>query len=127
MTKSILVIDDESTIRNSFKLALEDLQYQIDTADCGANGIELFVNHSYDLVFLDLKMPEMDGTEVLEELRKHNKTIPIFIVTAFSDEFATQLQSLSNNDIKYQLLRKPIGVEQIQNIAKGVLEGPIIY
>ena len=56
MSPKILVIDDDHGIRQSFKLALEDTPYAVDTIDNGAEGIALHREHGYDLIFLDLKM-----------------------------------------------------------------------
>ncbi len=127
MSKDILVIDDEMVIRESFVLALKDRGYEIDTAETGEEGIEKERNKKYDLIFLDLKMPGMDGIEVLREIRKRNKETPIYIITAFYREFFDDLKTVKEEGIDFELAKKPIRGEQILLVAKSVLEGPISY
>ena len=127
MSKRILVIDDDEAIRKSFMLALEDTVYEVDTAESGEKGIEMEQKSKYDLVFLDLKMPGLNGVETLRGLRKIDKDVPVYIVTAFFKEFFEGLKSAEEDGIDFQVLKKPIGAEDIVLVAKGVLEGPTAY
>ena len=127
MSKRILVIDDDEAIRKSFMLALEDTVYQVDTAESGEKGIEMEQKSKYDLVFLDLKMPGLNGVETLRGLRKIDKDVPVYIVTAFFKEFFEGLKSAEEDGIDFQVLKKPIGAEDIVLVAEGVLEGPTAY
>ncbi len=127
MSKFILVIDDDESIRKSFSLALEDTAYQVNTAESGEKGIEMEQNNKYDLIFLDLKMPGIDGVETLRGLRKIDKDVPVYIVTAFFKEFFEGLKSVEEDGIDFEVLKKPIGAEEIALVAKGVLEGPMEY
>jgi len=127
MRKRVLVIDDKEDIRSSFRLALEGTEYQLDTAESGERGLEMILAQNYDIVYLDLKMPGMDGTETLRELRKINKDVPVYIITAFHNEFIDQLKGLQKEGIEFELLKKPIGSDQILTVTKGVLEEPTSY
>lgn len=127
MSKNILVIDDEPGIRKSFLLALEDTAYHVDTVQSGYEGVEMEQSRSYDLIFLDLKMPGMDGVETLRQIRKRNKTVPIYITTAFHKEFLIKLQEADKEGISFQLLKKPVGNDQIVMVARSVLEGPVTF
>ncbi len=127
MAKSILVIDDDEAIRKSFVLALEDTIYEIDTAESGEKGILKFNEKNYDLIFLDLKMPDLNGVETLHELRKINEKVPIFIVTAFYKEYFDQLKAAVDKGIDFELLNKPIGNNDIISVVKSVFEGPIMF
>src|SRR4030043_17685 len=111
MNKNILVIDDDIAVRRSFALAFEDTHYSVDTAESGEKGIHRTQNTKYDLIFLDLKMPGMDGVQTLRELRKMDRDVPIYIITAFYEEFVGQLKSAEVDGIDFELLRKPIGAE----------------
>ncbi|HNV53311.1 MAG TPA: response regulator, partial [Tenuifilaceae bacterium] len=62
----ILVIDDEKAIRNTLKEILEFESHTVDLAEDGAAGVEMFTNGGYDIVLCDIKMPQMDGIEVLD-------------------------------------------------------------
>ena len=125
MTKRILVIDDEEAIRMSFTYSLEDTGYGVDTAATGREGIEMAGITRYDLVFLDLKMPGMNGVETLRELRKKHKNVPIYIITAFHLEFLDQLKKAQKEGIEFELLKKPIGSSDIVHVVRSILEGPL--
>lgn len=79
--ETILVIDDEAAIRESLRAYLEDLDYHIVTAEDGRAGIELFEQEEIDLVLVDLRMPEMDGLEVLGHLTRTSPHTPLIVVT----------------------------------------------
>jgi DNA-binding response OmpR family regulator len=126
MSKHILVIDDEEAVRKSFILALKQKNYTVDTASNGKEGLDLFLQKDYDLIYLDLKMPVMSGAEVLSKIREQNKTVPIYIVTAFHQEFFDELQDARQQGTDFELLMKPIGIQQIRSITEGILEGKLI-
>ena len=125
MSKRILVIDDEESIRKSFVLALEETGYQIDGAESGEVGIEMEKNEPYDLIFLDLKMPGMNGVETLRELRKLDEEVPVYIITAFYGEFFDQLRAAEKDAISFEVMKKPVGTDQISLVARSILDGPI--
>ena len=127
MTKRILIIDDEEAVRKAFILALEDSGYQIDIAKSGDSGVEKFKESNHNLIFLDLKMPKKDGVETLQELRRINKNVPIYIATAFQGEFLDKLKAASETGLSFELLQKPIGMDKINLITKAILEGPAKY
>ncbi len=122
MSIRVLVIDDEEVIRKSFILALEDTGYQVETAESGEKGIEKARKTSFDLIFLDLKMPGLNGVETLRQLWKLRQTVPIYIVTAYYEDYLDQLQSAADDAISFQLIKKPVGRDEIRSIAKVVSE-----
>lgn len=124
MGRRILVIDDEDAVRKSFTLALEDTGYQVETAESGERGLKKIQTNKYDLIFLDLKMPGMNGVETLRELRKIDKSVPIYIVTAFHKEFFDQLKGAAEEEIGFEIVKKPLSSERIVLITRGILEGP---
>ncbi|MFH2061215.1 MAG: response regulator [Pseudomonadota bacterium] len=79
--KKILVIDDEVYIRESVISFLEDHEFTVISAENGRIGLELFESQQPDLILCDLRMPEMDGLEVLENVVKKNSKIPVIIVS----------------------------------------------
>ena len=125
MTRSILVIDDEESVRKSFVLALEDHDYQVITAESGEAGLNYLNQKKYDLIFLDLKMPKMSGVEVLKKIRSTDKQTPIYIVTAFHQEYFQELQACASSECHFELLTKPIGQQQILAVVEGVLTGAV--
>jgi len=124
MINKILVIDDDEAIRKSFSLTLMDNGFEVDLAESGTKGINMIASNNYILILLDLKMPGLDGTETLREIRKINSKIPVFIVTAFHDEFLIKLKKLDHDNIKYELFKKTIGSKRLLSLVKSVLDGP---
>jgi len=127
MKNTILVIDDEESVRKSFALSLEDSGYGVDAAESGEKGLQMLHNKRYDLIFLDLKMPGMDGVATLEKIREKDKDTPVYIVTAFHEEFFSKLQKLTKAGIKYEITDKPLDSDMILLITRSVIEGPQIY
>ncbi len=77
----ILTIDDEASIRESFRHYLEDYDYRVIEAADGQAGVELFRRHRPDLILVDLRMPELDGLEVLDIISKESPETPILVVS----------------------------------------------
>ncbi|MGR3178374.1 MAG: response regulator [Candidatus Anammoxibacter sp.] len=121
MAKRILVIDDEKGVRDSFVLALEDSGYIIETSDCGEQGLEMFKESSYDLIYIDLKMPGISGIETVREIRKNDSDVHIYIVTAFYKEHLDELESLKADKINFELAKKPLDRKQIITVTNSVL------
>ncbi|MBS1858936.1 MAG: sigma-54-dependent Fis family transcriptional regulator [Acidobacteria bacterium] len=95
----VLVIDDEIDIREGLELLLTTEGYLADTAHNGGQGLEKLSANSYDLVLLDLMMPDIGGMEVLEEFRKRDRETPVFMITAYgSVEAAVKALKLGAND-----------------------------
>lgn len=81
----ILVVDDEERIRRLVRMYLERENYIIDEADNGRDALEMALEEDYNCIILDLMMPEMDGIEVCQELRK-KKSTPVIMLTAKGEE-----------------------------------------
>ena len=123
MSKRILVIDDEEATRMSFTLALEDTGFKVDTAESGEKGLQMKRDAEYDLIFLDLKMPGINGVQTLREIRKTDKEVPVYIVTAFHKEFFEKLKIARKEGLDFEVLKKPIGNEEIVLLTKSILGG----
>jgi DNA-binding response OmpR family regulator len=81
----ILVVDDDVKLSAMIKEYLESLGYSVETVETGLKGVEKARNDSYDAVILDVMLPEMNGFEVLKEIRK-TSSVPILMLTALGDE-----------------------------------------
>ena len=81
----ILIIDDERSIRNSLKEILVDEGYDVDLAENGAQGCEMADKETYSVIFCDIKMPEMDGLEVLEKLHQMGVDAAIVMISGHGD------------------------------------------
>lgn len=81
----ILVVDDERAIRNSLKEILTDEGYIVDIAEDGASGVEMAEKERYDVIFCDIKMPGMEGTEVLDKLKQDGIDSSIVMISGHGD------------------------------------------
>ncbi len=95
----MLVIDDEVDIREGLELLLTSEGFSVDLAQNGTEGLHKLENHAYDMVLLDLMMPDRSGMEVLAEVRERDRETPIFMITAYgSVEAAVHALKLGAND-----------------------------
>ncbi len=81
----ILIVEDEQHQRELYSMELQDAGYEIDQAVNGKEAVEKVKTNKYDLVILDIRMPEMDGIEALGKILSRDKKIPIIIYTAYSN------------------------------------------
>jgi DNA-binding NtrC family response regulator len=82
---NILVVDDDEEICSLFKDALEEPKFKITTANNSFDGLKLIENQDYDLVFLDLKMPDIDGAELFKQIKEIKPDLPVTIITGYPD------------------------------------------
>lgn len=84
-TQKLLVVDDEERIRRLIKMYLEKEDFEIDEAADGKTALEMALQNNYSAIILDIMMPEMDGIEVCQELKKEKDT-PVIMLTARGEE-----------------------------------------
>lgn len=90
--KRILVVDDEEAIRLLYREELSEAGYQVDTAEDGMEALRMVEESRPDLIMIDLRMPGMDGLELLAKVRAKHRDLPIVICSAYGDmkrDFAT--------------------------------------
>jgi DNA-binding response OmpR family regulator len=118
-TRSILVVDDEKNIRLTMSIALEELGAQVQTAVNGEEALQKLREREFGLVFLDLRMPGMDGMEVLRRIRDDWPRVRVIIVTAHGTiDSAVEAMKLGAADF----VQKPFTPAEIRDLAKLVLE-----
>lgn len=116
----ILVIDDEEGVRELIRDILTDANHEVEVARDGNEGITLFREKEFDLVFTDLGMPVMSGWEVAEKVKSINEKVPIALITGWN----VSLEESEQHDKKINLvLQKPFKMDQILNL---VQEGMIL-
>jgi Response regulator containing CheY-like receiver, AAA-type ATPase, and DNA-binding domains len=111
--KKVLVVDDTKNIRTLLTTCLEINDYEVTTANSGQQAIELFKNQEFDLAFLDIKMPEISGTEVLRRIRELNIDIPVVIMTAFAT-VKNAVECTKLGAVAY--LQKPFTAEKVKSV-----------
>jgi two-component system, OmpR family, alkaline phosphatase synthesis response regulator PhoP len=117
--KPILVVDDEKNICLTVSQSLKTLDISVQTAADGEEALQKLRSESFGLVFLDLKMPGMDGMEVLNKIKKGWPKIRVIIITAHGTiESAVEAMKLGAADF----IQKPFSPDDIRELAKSVLE-----
>ncbi len=122
--RRILVIDDEADIRESLELLLTGENYHVELAENATTGLRRFESGSYDLVLLDLMMPDRSGMEVLADIRERDKETPVFMLTAYgSIEVAVKaLKSGASDYFAKPWDNEKLLIEIDRMISKGHLE-----
>ena len=106
----ILVVDDERSIRNTLKEILEYEGHEIALAENGLVAIEMVKAKPYDLIFCDIKMPEMDGIEVLDKIQEINSEIPVVMISGHGN-IDTAVESIKKG--AYDFIEKPLDLNRI--------------
>ena len=106
----ILIIDDERSIRNSLKEILSDEGYEVDTAEDGAQGVQAALAGHYDVIFCDIKMPVMDGTEVLSKLSGEEIDSAIVMISGHAD-ISTAVDCIKKG--AFDFIEKPLDLNRI--------------
>jgi DNA-binding NtrC family response regulator len=117
----ILAVDDESLIRMSLRIALAREGYLVDTASCGVEAMALLDRHRYDLVLLDLRLPDVSGIEVLRYARRHDPEVKVLLVTA-STNAPTALEAAQEGAAG--VVSKPFTLQAIAAETRRVIAGP---
>ncbi len=116
----ILVVDDEEPIRKTLRMTLEYEGYDVSEGSSGAEALDKIENEPYDLVFLDIKMPGMDGFEVLGELRERTTAPQVVVVSGHANvQTAVQATKLLG---AFDFIEKPLETERILLAVRNALE-----
>jgi DNA-binding NtrC family response regulator len=115
----ILIIDDERAIRNTLKEILEFENYQVEVAENGKQGLDMATATAYDLIFSDIKMPEMDGIEVLNALREAEVESPVVMISGHGN-IETAVDCIKRGAADF--IEKPIDLNRLLITTKNALE-----
>ncbi len=116
---SILVVDDEEIVRESLSSWLEEDGYEVVTAENGARALERLPERDWTLLLVDLKMPGMDGIQLMEEVRKVRPDLVILIMTAFAT-VDTAVNAMKKG--AYDYLVKPFNPEDLSLSIRKIVE-----
>ena len=108
---TVLLVDDEEDIRDVMTLSMEDMGYQVLTAENGAEGLEIFIRENPPLVITDIKMPVMDGIELLRRIKRENPCAEVIMVTGHGD-MDLAIRSLKNEATDF--ITKPVNVDALE-------------
>lgn len=114
----ILIIDDEASLRQMMARVLQRAGYEITTAANGTDGLALVSEHTFDLVYLDIRMPDMNGLEVLKSIHTKSPDLPVILFTAQPD-LHSALEALRHGATDYLL--KPLKPQTVIDRTQAVL------
>jgi two-component system response regulator AtoC len=114
----ILVIDDDRSIRQTLEMYLNEEGYDVITAPTGTEGLAKYVEATPDVVILDIRLPDVDGFRILEDLKEEDENLKIIMITAFHDMEST-ISAMKKGAFDY--IHKPIDVNELDISIKKAL------
>ncbi|MEZ5173236.1 MAG: sigma-54 dependent transcriptional regulator [Bacteroidia bacterium] len=115
----ILIVDDERAIRNTLKEILEYENHQVDEAVDGAEGWEKFKNGQYDILLSDIKMPKMDGTELLDKVMESGQDVPVVMISGHGT-IETAVECIKKG--AYDFIAKPLDLNRLMITMRNALD-----
>ncbi len=115
----ILVIDDERSIRNTLKEILEYEKFTVDLAEHGVEGLEMYIKGTYDIVLCDIKMPEMDGLEVLEKIFEEEGDAQVIMISGHGN-IDNAVEAIKKG--AYDFIEKPLDLNRLLITIRNALD-----
>lgn len=115
----VLIVDDERAIRSTLKEILEYEQHQVDEAADGAEGLEKIRNGNYDLILCDIKMPRLDGTELLDAVMKEGSDVPVVMISGHGT-IETAVECIKKG--AYDFISKPLDLNRLMITLRNALD-----
>ncbi len=123
--KKILVVNDEPDVTTMLKMTLERVGFRVDTFNDPVLALKSYPPHTYDLVILDVIMPEIDGLELYTQLKRKDSGINIFFLTASSEPYREELLKEKYNQLSKDLfLEMPLPTSEIIREVKKRMQLP---
>src|SRR3954470_8048519 len=119
MKARILVVDDEAEIRRSVRMILEYEGYDVQEASSGPEGLAMIERETLDLVFLDIKMPGLDGLEALQRIRQTNESLPVVIISGHGT-VSTAVEATKAG--AFDFIEKPLASERVLLTIRNALD-----
>jgi len=116
--KTILIVDDEPSMRIALSESLESCGYEVETADCGEDALAKFQEDKFEVVITDMKMPGMSGMDVLRGIRKVSAKTPVVVITAYGT-VNTAVEAMKEGAADF--IMKPFSVDHLESIVKKVV------
>ena len=118
---AVLIVDDERNIRLTLSMALETLDIPVDTAENGEEALQKLAETPFKLMLLDLKLPDIDGLEVLRRVVEKHPETKVIIITAYgSIEVAVEAMKMGAIDF----LQKPFQPTEVRDMVRRILQAP---
>jgi len=110
---SVLVVDDNSDLLNTFSLILKMKGFNVDTAENGLSAVDKFKRRPFDVILMDLIMPQMNGVEAFRKIREINPGARVILMTAYYEEDEIRM---ALNEGAYQAVHKPVDVARLMQV-----------
>jgi two-component system, NtrC family, nitrogen regulation response regulator NtrX len=123
IVRKILIIDDQKAIRNTLKEILEYEKYNVDLAEDGIIGLQMCIENNYDLIFCDIKMPNLDGIEFLKKLILKKNESPVIMISGHGD-IETAVQTLKIG--AYDYIEKPLDLNRVLSSVKNAFDKSLL-
>lgn len=117
--KKALIVDDDRAIRRTLELHLMDEGFEVLTAGDGQEGVDIALAERVDMVLLDLRLPKLDGFEVLKQIKRHKPALPVVMITAY-DDMHTAIEAIRLGAIDH--LGKPLDLDQLDEVITKISE-----
>ena len=117
--QKILVVDDEKSLRDFLRIMLRKEGYEVVVAENGQEAVRLFHQKVFDLVLTDIKMPGMDGLDVLKAVKEISQDVVVLMITAFAST-ETAVEAMKQG--AYDYITKPFQIDEVKLVIKNVLE-----
>ena len=119
---NILILDDEKSIRNTLREILEYEKFKVSEAENGKKGLEMLIKESFDIILCDIKMPEMDGIEVLEKA-KNLEIDTQFIMISAHGTIETAVEATKKG--AFDFIQKPPDLNRLLLTIRNALDGSL--
>jgi DNA-binding NtrC family response regulator len=119
--RKVLVVDDEPVVANSVRRTLSRRGYQVEEAFSGNEALSRILNEMYDLVLLDMRMPDSNGLELLPTIKKHRPKLPVVMVTGYAS-IDTAVEAIQRGASDY--VAKPFTPDELYAAASRALRSP---
>jgi DNA-binding NtrC family response regulator len=111
ITSQILIVDDDEAIRELLKEFFQGLGYEVATAVNGSEGLKLASHHNFDCIISDHLMPDINGLELLEQIREQNRKVPFLMITGYPT-IETAVEVMKRG--AYDYITKPLELEDVR-------------
>jgi two-component system catabolic regulation response regulator CreB/two-component system response regulator ChvI len=110
----IFLVDDEPDIANSLKIGLERKGFSVNAFTDPQDALSKYKPGSYDLLLIDIRMPKLNGFELVREIRKVDTNVVVWFLTAFEVYYEEFKKMFPNLDVK-SFIRKPVSLQELSN------------
>lgn len=117
----ILIVDDDPNVRRSFDKALTKKGYSVVTAESGEDAVELAAKEEFDVLFIDLRLPEINGLETYLKIKETDPSTVAVIVTAYAQDMNQMVEQALLQDA-YSCMQKPIDLAEVSDLVNLVME-----